>query len=323
MAETWEDFGELAKEERYQRKSTLGKIFSGRTLLKVLKYLMYALVLLVYGLLFFRLCTGKPPAELSALLWTESVHNAHAAEGDGLIIYEQEPIESIAKDGYFSVSDIRYIPSAKTFQLTVRYNNSSIEALSDHLYEKEVTARRESIKASHPELLTLSKASNEYKALLNQIEQELEESLLADPIVIPDLGKTPFLFVLRDEYGNVYSEYSYIHDAKTVYQYMRISYENVPLFGDGTQNAPEKHYPTPDVTNPAFLYKGTNASDGGEIHYLYMDMYYIENADVYSESFAYPLQVYTEASELLRYDYKDETHSEPVTNLVTVNIPHN
>ncbi len=311
MAETWEDFGELAKEERYQRKSTLGKIFSGRTLLKVLKYLMYALVLLVYGLLFFRLCTGKPPAELSALLWTESVHDAYTAEGDDLIIYEQEPIESIAKDGYFSISDIRYIPSAETFQLTVRYNNSSIEALSNHLYDKEVTARRSTIKSANPD-----RSSAEIEALL-------QTSLTSDPIVIPDLGKTPFLFVLRDEYGNVYSEYSYIHDAKTVYQYMRISYENVPLFGDGTQKAPEKHYPTPDVTNPAFLYKGTNKSDGGEIHYLYMDMYYIENADVYSESFAYPLQVYTEASELLRYDYKDETHSTTVTDLVTVNIPHN
>ncbi len=311
MAETWEDFGELAKEERYQRKSTLGKIFSGRTLLKILKYLMYALVLLVYGLLFFRLCTGKPPAELSALLWTESVHDAYTAEGDDLIIYEQEPIESIAKDGYFSVSDIRYIPSAKTFQLTVRYNNSSIEALSNHLYEKEVTARRSTIKSENP-----AKSSAEIEALL-------QASLTADPIVIPDLGKTPFLFVLRDEYGNVYSEYSYIHDTKTVYQYMRISYENVSLFGDGTQDAPEKHYPTPDVTNPAYLYKGTNASDGGEIHYLYMDMYYIEGADVYSESFAYPLQVYTEASELIRFDYADETQSAPVTDLMTVNIPHN
>ena len=92
MAETWEDFGELAKEERYQRKSKLGKFFSFRTFKKFLKLLMYMLVLLVYGLLFFRLCTGKPPKALSAILWTESVYNAYLENGEDFLIYEQEQI---------------------------------------------------------------------------------------------------------------------------------------------------------------------------------------------------------------------------------------
>ncbi len=310
MAETWEDFGELAREERYQRKSALGKFFSFRTLKKALKLFLYILVLLVYGLLFFRLCTGKPPKELSELLWTESVHNAYIENKDEFIVYEQEPIEDIAKDGYFSISDIRYIPSAKSFQLTVRYNNSSIEALEKTLMEKETVARREALKTEFPELSTAA------------IEEKLSASLTEDPIVIDDLGDLPFVFVLRDDYGNVYSEYSYIHDTKTVYQYLRISYENVPLFGTGTQTAPEKHYPTPDVTMPAYIYKGTNESDGSEIHYLYMDMYYKEDVDVYSATFAYPLQVYTESSELLRYEYTDEIGSAPAEGLTYVNIPH-
>ncbi len=305
MAETWEDFGELAKEERYQRKSALGKFFSFRTLKKFLKLLMYLLVFLVYGLLFFRLCTGKPPKELSGLLWTNAVHEAYTADGD-MIVYEQEPIESIAKDGYFSVSDVRYIPDAESFQLTVRYNNSSIEALERHLITQETVKRREALKAEFPDLKS------------DEIEAKLTELLAADPIVIEDLGKTPFVFVLRDDYGNVYSEYSYTHDTKTVYQYMRISYEGVRLFGTGEQYAPEKQYPTPSVTEPGYLYKGVHASEGGELHYLYMDMYYEKDADVYSKTFAYPLQVYTETSELLRYDYADEVKSAPQTNLKSV-----
>ncbi len=311
MAETWEDFGEMAKEEIYQRKSTLGKIFSGRTLKKVLKFCMYMLVLLVYGLLFFRLCTGKPPKELTALLWTDSVHEAYTKNGEKLVVYEQEPIESMAKDGYFSISDIRYIPEAETFQLTVRYNNSSIEALERHLIDKETVARREKLKAEHPD-----KKSGEIEALLTA-------SLESDPIVIEDLGKTPFVFVLRDEYGNVYSEYSYLHDTKTVYQYMRISYEHVKLFGDGEQTAPVKFYPTPDMESPGYIYKGAHAAKGGEIHYLYMDMYYAKDADVYSASFAYPLQVYTESSEMTRFDYKDEVQSTPVGGLTHVDVPQN
>ncbi len=322
MAETWEDFGELAKEERYQAKSKLGKIFSFRTFKKFLKFLMYMLVLVVYGFLFFRLCTGKPPKELSALLWTESVHDAYTAYGDDLIVYEQEPIESIAQDGYFSVSDIRYIPAAQSFQLTVRYNNSSIEALKSWLLEQEKNDRREAIKAEYPELTELASTSVRYKEIMAEVETRLEALLEAEPIVIDDLGDLPFAFVLRDDYGNVYSEYSYIHDSKTVYQYMRISYENVLLFGDGTQKASEKQYPTPEVSLPAYIYKGANESIGGEIHYLYLDMYYIGRADVYSESFAYPLQVYTEASEMTRYDYAGETASAPVLGLTKVDIPH-
>jgi hypothetical protein len=310
MAETWEDFGELAKEERYQRKSKLGKFFSFRTLKKFLKLIMYILVLFVYGLLIFRVCTGKPPKELSEILWTDSVHKAYTENGEEFLVYEQEPIEGIAKDGYFSVSDIRYIPSAKSFQLTVRYNNSSIEALEKVLIEKETVARREALKAEFPDLSSTA------------IEEKLTASLTDDPIVIEDLGETPFVFVLRDDYGNVYSEYSYTHDTKTVYQYMRISYENVPLFGDGVQVSPEKNYPTPEVSLPGYIYKGAHESDGGEIHYLYMDMYYANDVDVYSETFAYPLQVYTQTSDLIRYDYAEEVEGAPVTGLTYVNIPH-
>ena len=309
MAETWEDFGELAKEERYQAKSKLGKIFSFRTLKKCLKLLMYILVLVVYGLLFFRLCTGKPPKTLSEILWTESVYNAYEENGEKFLVYEQEPIESMAKDGYFGISDIRYIPSAKSFQLTVRYNNSSIEALEKSLIQKETAKRRADIMAENPGIAEAA------------LEEKLSASLTEDPIVIDDLGALPFVFVLRDDYGNVYSEYSYIHDSKTVYQYMRISYENVALFGSGEQIAPEKNYPTPDASMPGYIYKGANESDGKEVHYLYLDMYYANDVDVYSETFAYPLQVYTETSDLTHYEYEDEIKSAPVSDLTVVNIP--
>ena len=309
MAETWEDFGELAKEERYQAKSKLGKIFSFRTLKKCLKLLMYILVLVVYGLLFFRLCTGKPPKTLSEILWTESVYNAYEENGEKFLVYEQEPIESMAKDGYFGISDIRYIPSAKSFQLTVRYNNSSIEALEKSLIQKETAKRRADIMAENPGIAEAA------------LEEKLSASLAEDPIVIDDLGALPFVFVLRDDYGNVYSEYSYIHDSKTVYQYMRISYENIALFGSGEQLAPEKNYPTPDVSMPGYIYKGTHESDGKEVHYLYLDMYYANDVDVYSETFAYPLQVYTETSDLIRYDFSDEIKSAPVSDLTVVHIP--
>ncbi len=308
MAETWEDYGNMTEEEIYQRKSLIGKIFSVRSFKRFFKYLMYLLVVLVYGLLFFRLCTGKPPKALSDILWTQSVHDAYLA-GDGtLAVYGQEPVESIADDGYFSISDIHYIPEAGTFQLTVRYNNSSIEALKASLVEKATVARRNELKAQFPSLTA------------TELEAKLDESLVSDPIVIGDLGKLPFAFVLRDDYGNVYGDYSYLHDSKTVYQYLRISYENVYLFGSGAQTLTDKLYPMPSAEMPAYLYKGPHASEGGEINYLYMDMYYIEDADVYSATFAYPLQVYTRTSELTEASLPKQIPSEPAKGLTEVNL---
>lgn len=308
MAETWEDYGNVTEEEIFQRKSLLGKIFSWRSIKKVLKYIMYVLVLIVYGLLFFRLCTGKPPKELSEILWTSSVHNAYAQSGETLAVYTQEPVESIANDGYFSISDIHYIPAAGSFQLTVRYNNSSIEALEKNLIAKATAERRNTLAAENPTL----------KA--HEIETLLTSSLEADPIVIEDLGKLPFIFVLRDDYGNVYGEYRYMHESKTVYQYLRIAYENVYLFGDGTQDANEKLYPMPEADLPAYFYKGAHASTGGEINYLYMDMYYAKDADVYSETFAYPLQVYTRTSELTEYTLPKEIPEAPAEGLPYINV---
>ena len=133
------------------------------------------------------------------------------------------------------------------------------------------------------------------------------------------LSEQPFLFILRDNYGRVYTSYSYISDEKTVYQYLRLSFEGVDLFGGETWS-PSHEYPGPDVENPSDIYKGANAAQGDAITHLYLDMYYENDVNFNSETFAYPLLVYRSTSELERYDYSGELTSTVTEGLIHIDV---
>ena len=312
MSENFNDYGDYSEELVYQSKSKLGKFFSFRTLKKILKFLAFAIILLVYGLLFFRLCSGGPPKALSKMLWTEDTLAAYAALGDGMTVYSQEPIEHVASDGYFGVYDILYVPEAHELQLTVRYNNSSVEKLRSELEEKERQARasviRERIRSENEDI--------SYAALESKVSAELEASLIEDPITI-ELSDVPFVFILRDNTGKVYTSYSYLSGHKTVYQYLRIAFSDVDLFGDAPQT-PEHLYPPPQAARPEYFYTGANKAETRAITHLYLDMYYENDADVNSETFAYPLLVYRSTAKLERYDYAKQTPTEMALTHVDV-----
>ena len=314
MAENYNDYGDYSEELVYQSKSTLRKFFSWRTLKRLLKVLFLLLILFVYAILFFRLCSGSPPKSLTRLIWTESMLTAYAQAGEDFIVYSQEPAEHIAQDGYFGVYDIRYIPATEELQLTVRYNNSSTEKLEEELTEKETEARRAAIETR----LREENPDMPGSELSSLVEAELTSELEENPIVI-QLSEQPFLFILRDNYGRVYTSYSYISDEKTVYQYLRLSFEGVDLFGGETWS-PSHEYPGPDVENPSDIYKGANAAQGDAITHLYLDMYYENDVNFNSETFAYPLLVYRSTSELERYDYSGELTSTVTEGLIHIDV---
>ena len=314
MAENYNDYGDYSEELVYQSKSTLRKFFSWRTLKRVLKVLFLLLILFVYAILFFRLCSGSPPKSLTRLIWTESMLTAYAQAGEDFIVYSQEPAEHIAQDGYFGVYDIRYIPATEELQLTVRYNNSSTEKLEEELTEKETEARRAAIETR----LREENPNMSGSELSSLVEAELTSELEENPIVI-QLSEQPFLFILRDNYGRVYTSYSYSSDEKTVYQYLRLSFEGVDLFGGETWS-PSHEYPGPDVENPSDIYKGANAAQGDAITHLYLDMYYENDVNFNSETFAYPLLVYRSTSELERYDYSGELTSTVTEGLIHIDV---
>ena len=55
LAENFNDYGDYMKEERYQAKSKLGKIFSFRTLKKVFRWLIVGLIIFIYVFFAYRI----------------------------------------------------------------------------------------------------------------------------------------------------------------------------------------------------------------------------------------------------------------------------
>ena len=298
--ENWEE------ELIHRDKSLKDRIFSMRTLKTIVKGIMWVLVVIVYGMIFFRLCTGKPPKSISGLLWTDDTYAAYQEYGKDLKIYSHEPVENIAEDGISGIYDIIYIPAANTLQMTVRYNKN----LAEEYYENQLEDRRNAIEDSviktegydRANLVNLS--TEEREAFNALIEERLAKSLEEDPVAV-SASEYPFVFVLRDNYGKVYAKYEYLADVKTLYHYQRLSFSDIDLFGE-EQVAPDLHYPMPDVTDPAYIFKGTNASESNAITYLYLDMYYDQEIDVNGAAFSYPLQVYTSEVRLELYDYAKE-----------------
>ena len=320
MSEYYSNADNYEEELIYQEKSTIEKIFSMRTLKTILESIMWVLVVIVYGMIFFRLCTGKPPKSVSGVLWTEDALAAYEEYGEDLLIYSHEPVEHIAEDGVSGIYDIVYIPASQTLQMTVRYNKN----LAEGYYENQLQKRRDAIedeviKSEGYDRTQLSSLTAEQREKYNAlIEERLAASLAEDPINVSE-SEYPFRFVLRDNYGKVYNTYEYVADIKTLYRYQRLSFEGVDLFGGG-QFMPETAYPSPEASDPAYIFKGPHASESSEITYLYLDMYYETEIDIYGEPFSYPLQVYTSEVRLETYDFSKEIPSGVTEGLTSVTV---
>ncbi len=99
---------------------------SHKVLKTVLKVVVIALIIFVYGAVMIRSCARRPEKHI---LYSNEL-KAALDEGD-VDIYYQSPYDKINRndDGtfQFSISDCYYIPSTKQLQVTVRYNLAVLE----------------------------------------------------------------------------------------------------------------------------------------------------------------------------------------------------
>lgn len=97
---------------------------------KILKYLLYGLVIFVFGLIFWRIWTINDESVLSCVTPTENALSAYAEKGaDAFLSHEvHDRISGTAEgaaDGYFSGYAFVYIPDKKEVQVTLRVNDST------------------------------------------------------------------------------------------------------------------------------------------------------------------------------------------------------
>ena len=168
----------------------------------VFKWIVFAVIVLVIGLLFFRMFIKNDPKAAKQFIWTQDTVTAYnenssgfkaysyelvsynrptgLKDSNGVAQYERVTYNDITSDGTFSFSNMIYIPSSKELEITVRYNRKAIESLKSALNLKE-------------------------------IEEE------------------PFFFALEFLGGDYKTTYSYTSLSRFTYEYRRLVFKDVDL----------------------------------------------------------------------------------------------
>ncbi len=106
---------------RFIKKLTVGK---------VLKFIAVLLIITVYVLLFGRMILARNFGIMDRYIWTEKALDAYNSTHTEFDIMSQQLDESMDKNGYYHISNFVYTPQNNELQITVRYNNSTLDVLN-------------------------------------------------------------------------------------------------------------------------------------------------------------------------------------------------
>lgn len=105
-----------------------------RVFWRVVKWSISLLLVLICGILIWRMCSSGDPEKVKYLMGNEALYEAYEKHGDDLVLQyqNQDTITTAERNrGYFSVTQYVFIPEAKQVQLVFRYNNSTIKHLAE------------------------------------------------------------------------------------------------------------------------------------------------------------------------------------------------
>ena len=116
-----------AVEDDEERSSLLGRI---------IRYLCYALILALYLLFFWRMCTRGDTALAKSYCWTDAGRTAYNESGGAMAVYQIDPVSEIGeattkkKNSFaFGISSVYLTPAVSQLQFTLRYNDSMLTRL--------------------------------------------------------------------------------------------------------------------------------------------------------------------------------------------------
>ncbi len=95
------------------------------------RFLVVVVIGSVFAVLLWRMVTSAVPKELKQISQNDILREAYEEKGDALLLYTQEQ-NTITRNeesyGYFTSSNVLFIPEAEQVQLLIRYNDSTLEA---------------------------------------------------------------------------------------------------------------------------------------------------------------------------------------------------
>ena len=119
-----------------------------RVFLRVVKWSISLLLVLICGILGWRLCSSGDPEQVKYLINNPALQKAYDEHGNKLTLqYQMQDTITTAEynRGYFSVTQYVFIPEARQVQLVFRYNNSTIKHLAQDYKLAEIPDKSEEL----------------------------------------------------------------------------------------------------------------------------------------------------------------------------------
>ena len=179
-----------------------------RLIWRTVKISFLILILVVNGVLIFRLCSSGDPDTMKNLIVNEPLVRAYAEHGESLTLQyqNQSSITQGEKNlGYFSVTQYVFIPEAQQVQLVFRYNNSTIKNLAKDYKLESVPDKSEELFE-----VTLVRTTD---LTPDNSEDNFDPSTLKVDRYMPSAAT-------RDDDSNaLYTYYRYVFDGVTIEEY--------------------------------------------------------------------------------------------------------
>ena len=115
---------------------------------RIIKILVFCIVFSIIGILLWRVFSSSDPDSIATLTPNPDLAAAYEQSGRDLYLFRQEQRSITSGEnnyGYFSVTDAVFIPEANQIQVVVRYNNSTLRALTEDKGLSAVPERSEEL----------------------------------------------------------------------------------------------------------------------------------------------------------------------------------
>ena len=107
------------------------KITVGKIIRKTISITLKLLALAVFVFLIIRMNMGNDPKQSKTFVWTENSITAYNNDPSSFKAYLYKHPDNFSHDGLFSATNVYFVPSIGQFQISVRYNDSTLKYIAE------------------------------------------------------------------------------------------------------------------------------------------------------------------------------------------------
>ncbi len=128
----YDDFNDENEPSEYDIKTGKEKkVTPQKVIKKIFIYALRIIAVAVFAILFWRLGSSKDTKLAKAFIWTEENISSYTQNPSEFLAYKYMRNDNITEDGKFLANNIYFVPSKNQFQITLRYNNSTLKKLAE------------------------------------------------------------------------------------------------------------------------------------------------------------------------------------------------